>query len=322
MDFQIDKIYNEDCLEGMKRIADGAVDCIITDLPYGTMKGANIEGWMKADRDTAWDEQIPTRELFEQFERVSRRGANIVLFSQEPYTSHLRTFKAKNIDFLYPMIWKKNVQGNPLNAKRAPVSYFEDINVFAKRNPTYDFAGIHPLRPYFAMVLAYIGKTKKQIIDEIGQGADHCFRCNTSQFTLCTAETYGTLIGRYGIDSMDGFRTFAELQRENADFFIEKDDKRVFNLPEGKACMSNVLEFAKEVNTLHPTQKPVDLLRYLILTYSNEGDTILDATIGSGTTAVAALMEKRHFIGFETNKEYFDIAHGRIDEIRRNPTLF
>ena len=73
---------------------------------------------------------------------------------------------------------------------------------------------------------------------------------------------------------------------------------------------------------LHPTQKPVDLLRYLILTYSNEGDTILDATIGSGTTAVAALMEKRHFIGFETNKEYFDIAQGRIDQVLRNPTLF
>ena len=72
----------------------------------------------------------------------------------------------------------------------------------------------------------------------------------------------------------------------------------------------------------HPTQKPVDLLRYLILTYSNEGDTILDATIGSGTTAVAALMEKRHFIGFETNKEYFDIAQGRIDQVLRNPTLF
>ena len=88
----------------------------------------------------------------------------------------------------------------------------------------------------------------------------------------------------------------------------------------------SVIEFKhdrKEGNKgLHPTQKPVDLLRYLILTYSNEGDTILDATIGSGTTAVAALMEKRHFIGFETNKEYFDIAKGRIDEIRRNPTLF
>ncbi len=52
------------------------------------------------------------------------------------------------------------------------------------------------------------------------------------------------------------------------------------------------------------------------------GGVVLDATIGSGTTAVAALMEKRHFIGFETNKEYFDIAQGRIDEVLRNPTLF
>ena len=74
---------------------------------------------------------------------------------------------------------------------------------------------------------------------------------------------------------------------------------------------------------LHPTQKPVDLLRYLILTYSNMGGgVILDATIGSGTTAVAALMEKRHFIGFETNREYFDIAQARIDEVLQNPTLF
>ena len=86
---------------------------------------------------------------------------------------------------------------------------------------------------------------------------------------------------------------------------------------------TNVLPFDKvSAEIVHPTQKPVDLLRYLILTYSNEGDTILDATIGSGTTAVAALMEKRHFIGFETNKEYFDIAQGRIDEVLRNPTLF
>lgn len=88
---------------------------------------------------------------------------------------------------------------------------------------------------------------------------------------------------------------------------------------------SSIVNFAKEhINgkAYHPTEKPVDLLRYLILTYSNEGDTILDATIGSGTTAVAALMEKRHFIGFETNREYFDKACKRIDDVKRNPTLF
>ena len=73
---------------------------------------------------------------------------------------------------------------------------------------------------------------------------------------------------------------------------------------------------------IHPTQKPVDLLRYLIRTYSNEGDTILDNCMGSGTTAVACIKEKRHFIGFELNKDYYDKACRRIDAERRQLSLF
>ena len=66
--------------------------------------------------------------------------------------------------------------------------------------------------------------------------------------------------------------------------------------------------------SLHPTQKPVDLLRYLIRTYSNEGDTILDNTMGSGSTGVAAVMENRKFIGIEKDDSYFNIAQKRINE--------
>lgn len=62
----------------------------------------------------------------------------------------------------------------------------------------------------------------------------------------------------------------------------------------------------------HPTQKPVDLLEYLIKTYTNEGELVLDATIGSGSTAVAAINTGRHFIGFETEKKFYDIANERI----------
>ena len=63
---------------------------------------------------------------------------------------------------------------------------------------------------------------------------------------------------------------------------------------------------------MHPTQKPVALIQYLIRTYSNEGDTILDNCIGSGTTAIACIKENRNFIGFELNKEYYDKACKRI----------
>ena len=63
---------------------------------------------------------------------------------------------------------------------------------------------------------------------------------------------------------------------------------------------------------LHPTQKPVELIQWLIRSYSNEGDLILDNCIGSGTTAIADIKEKRHFIGMELNKEYYDKACERI----------
>jgi site-specific DNA-methyltransferase (adenine-specific) len=73
---------------------------------------------------------------------------------------------------------------------------------------------------------------------------------------------------------------------------------------------------------VHPTQKPVDLLRYLIRTYSNEGDTILDNTMGSGSTGVACIKEKRNFIGIELDDKYFDIAKKRIETESKQLTLF
>lgn len=71
----------------------------------------------------------------------------------------------------------------------------------------------------------------------------------------------------------------------------------------------------KQREALHPTQKPVDLFRYLIRTYTNPGDTVLDNCMGSGTTAVAATLEGRNFIGFETDAGYVEIADKRLREL-------
>lgn len=79
---------------------------------------------------------------------------------------------------------------------------------------------------------------------------------------------------------------------------------------------TSVLKFPSVSNfpkNLHPTQKPVDLMEYLIKTYTNEGDTVLDFTIGSGTTGVACKHLNRNFIGIELNDKYFEIAKNRID---------
>ncbi len=75
---------------------------------------------------------------------------------------------------------------------------------------------------------------------------------------------------------------------------------------------SEILEFAIETGTSHPTQKPVPLMEYLIKTYSNEGGVVLDNVMGSGTTGIAAIKSKRNFIGIEKEQEFFDLSVDRI----------
>lgn len=90
--------------------------------------------------------------------------------------------------------------------------------------------------------------------------------------------------------------------------------------PTSKVCdqyyPKNLLDFsnASQVGKVHPTQKPVALMEYLIKTYTNEGETVLDFTMGSGTTGVACGNLGRNFIGIELDKNYFDIAKKRILE--------
>lgn len=86
----------------------------------------------------------------------------------------------------------------------------------------------------------------------------------------------------------------------------------------------SIIMVSKEatVRIEHPTQKPLTLIRYLVLTYSNEGDVVMDNCMGSGTTGVACVMEKRRFIGMEKDERYFDIARSRIRLAESEPSLF
>ena len=86
--------------------------------------------------------------------------------------------------------------------------------------------------------------------------------------------------------------------------------------PEGSRYPKTVLRYKQEKG-LHPTQKPVGLMEYLIKTYTNEGDTVLDNTMGSGTTGFACLNTNRNFVGIESDEKYFNIAKDRLN----NPLL-
>lgn len=90
--------------------------------------------------------------------------------------------------------------------------------------------------------------------------------------------------------------------------------------PDGSRYPKTVLQFKQEKG-FHPTQKPVPLMEYLIKTYSDEGETVLDNTMGSGTTGVAAIQCGRKFIGIESDKGYYDIAVKRIRQAEKEKKM-
>ncbi len=233
----INQIFNEDCLEGMKRIPDGSIDCIITDPPY----------WTTACK---WDTVIPFDLMWEQLKRIIKPNGAIVLFGSEPFSSALRMSNIKQ--YKYDWIWNKKLAWNWILAKIQPLKIHELVHIFSNGKVIYN-----------PQMTKWRLRSKMWV--------------KTSEINWWEWFAKETFNDDYYPQSIQEF-TIANLRRDR----------------------------------LHPTQKPVALIEYLIKTYTNEWETVLDFTIGSGTTAIAALNTNRNYIGFEMDKWYFDIAKERI----------
>lgn len=295
-----------DCLEVMKSIPAGSVDLVLTDPPYGTIKGLNTDGWAKVKTD--WDVKIDTQAMLNECNRILRHNGALVLFAQDPYTSELITQAHGNLPFSYRYTWLKDRFANHLGCKKAPVNYTEDVLVFFKK---YDTLAQHPLRDYARKIMEHIGKNLKQINVDLGhRRAEHFFYVESTQFGLCTENTYNQIIDHYGLGSCDWLMPYAEMLEIDRRF--ARRFARRFNLADGAKYKSNVLQYKKDYTGLHPTQKPVALLADIITTYSNPGETVLDFTMGSGSTGVACMNTGRRFIGIELDAGYFQIAQNRI----------
>jgi len=304
------QVFLGDCLIESDKIESGSVDLILTDLPYGTVKDINYPNKNREGYDTTakWDETIDTDKIMQIANRILRKNGKMVLFAQQPFTTELINKQIPNLPLNYICIWLKDNFANPLFVNKACVGYYEDILIFSKNHET---EAIHPLRPYFKIVMDFIGLNKKAIVEKIGQKADHTFRTDSTQYGLCTEKTYSELIEVFGIAKMEGFKNFTDLKEIDEQF--KKEYASTFNLWQGNKYKSNVFEYRKEYNGQHPTQKPVLLLEDLIKTFSNEGNLVVDLTMGSGSTGVACKNTNRSFIGIEKDENYFKIAEQRIN---------
>ena len=305
------KLLQGDCLVESKKIKNGSVDLILTDLPYGNMK--NAPSTWDADK-TKWDTVIEPKEVYAIANRILRKNGKLVLFSQEPYTTRLITEAIPNLPFNYRAIWEKDTFANALGVNKNMVSFYEDILIFSKLGGLEN-SGVnanHPLKEVFNEALERSGKTKRFFIGLAGSSASHYFTDGV-QFRIPTESKYNVIKGHLDIKySYDELKEIdGEYKRAETEKHYEKYPS-VFNLWEGNKYKSNILKYKKDYDGYHPTQKPVSLLEDLIKTFSNEGDTVVDLTMGSGSTGVACKNTGRNFIGVELDEEYFKIAQSRI----------
>lgn len=247
------QIFNEDCLSGMSKLADGSVDAIIADPPFQST-------------DCAWDKRLPLDEMWAQFNRVTKRDAAIVLFAQLPFAVDL--INANRKMFRYEWVWSKPKAVGFLNANKMPLRAHENVLVFYRALPTYN--------PQFSTGKPYTRRQKDEPFGGVYHGR------------------------RESITVNDGNRYYPR----------------------------DVIQFAQPVpnskteRRIHPTQKPVALMEFLVKTYTNEQETVLDATMGSGSTGVACINSRRRFIGFETDKTFFDAARERLQRAENLRGLF
>lgn len=182
----------------------------------------------------------------------------------------------------YNLVWDKMRVTAFLNANRMPMRCHEDICVFYKSLPTYN--------PQM----------------EIGLPNHPHGNGKHKQTNNC-----------YGKYKEQGHRYAYNASHDNLKR-VEPTNKENEKFPQ------SIIRIRKEHEStvMHPTQKPVNLLRYLIRTYTNEDDVVLDNAMGSGSTIVAAIKEKRQYIGIEKDKQFFGIAKKRIETELSQPTLF
>jgi len=254
-------------------------------------------------------------------------------------------------------IYKSKRTDNINKGDRHPTSIIDHENIYvfdSTITDDIDRSRNKDLREYAEKVFKFIGKNRTQIEKKIGQKVFHFLVCfNNSQFGLCTNKTYNELIKEYNIDEMEDYLEYEILEslwEGNSTYNPQKTKGKPYKTNDAELTNTYYRGGAKEYKTLgtenkgdrhptsiipeyegdsilvyknphktiHRTQKPVELLEWLIKTYSNEGDTVMDFTMGSGTAGIGCINTKRKFIGVEMDEEIFKLAEDRIENHKKN----
>lgn len=325
------KLLQGDCMELLPGIPDKSVDLILCDLPYGTT-------------ECKWDKVLPMEKLWKEYRRVLKCNGVAALFAAQPFTTEL--INSNRPAFRYCWYWLKNQATGFAFARYQPMRKIEEVAIFVCNVPGKDNTGQHKaLRAYMLQELQESGHTRAGINKILGNTMASHYFTNGSQFALPPREQWEKLqaeTGRFARSWDDVREEYKrELgQRGGGPQIYNPQGLQIINNPKPKRRLTvkddavydmdtlmreytpkykgwpvNVLQFNTE-RGLHPTQKPVPLLEYLVKTYTHEGDTVLDNCMGSGSTGVACLRAGRRFIGIEKDPQYYQTARERLETER------
>ena len=256
---ELNKIYNEDCLEGMKRIPDGSVHCVITSPPYNVDLGNNKYnkfGYGQHEDNLPHEKYLRwMRSVFQECYRVLSSDGRICVNIGDGRNGKVPTHS----DFIFLL---REVVFKPITT----------IN--CNKNNTSN-------------------------------------RCAWGSYLSAKAPSFP--------------RSFEYILIFGKTDSLQRDGETTVTKLEWREYTNGLWTFAPERNQKrigHPAMFPLELPSRLIKMLTYNGDIVLDPFMGSGTTAIAAIRTKRNFIGFELQKEYFDMAEKRIKDERRQLTLF
>ena len=320
-------LFNADCMDILPLIPDKSVQLILADLPYGTTA-------------CKWDIVLPLDKLWEQYERIIKDDGAIVLTASQPFTSILLTSNLKW--FSHEWIWEKESGSNFLLANKQPMKIHESVLVFQRpiNEVKNDFGKYSDIRYYFQEERKKTNLSYKEINEKCfgsasngGGMASNILTSYKKGWSFPSKEKYEALqkigicktpyeeLKESYLNSFEIERIYNPIKTNGKPYIIKQGgtsdvygnkENDITTENKGDRFPTSILKFKRDKEKLHPTQKPLELMKYLIKTYSNENDMVLDNTMGVGTTCLAAKELNRKFIGIEKEVKYYELAVGRV----------
>ena len=276
------------CLEKMKDISDNSIDFLFCDLPYG-------------QTSCKWDCLIDLELFWKEVNRICKIDCPMFFTCSTKFGVSLINSNPKN--FRYDLVWVKSAPCGFLNAKKMPMKRHEMIYVFYRKLPMYDLSS-HQHK--------FIKETddKFMVSDMYGNGGkDTSNKSERKHKILYKSSEYNPPLPNSVIRNTSNYKndseTYGNVPRPD---FMRKNGESAYDPP-----LPNTLLEIKSEKGKHTTQKPTELIKWCLKYYSNEGDTILDPTMGSGSTGVACKEMNRNFIGIEKDEKIFNVAVERIN---------